>query len=62
MGRLWCAPTPYYTGFYPLEWSDATWAGRSAAPVPMATLLDDLGESADEIRERLHSVAVGKTA
>ena len=37
--RLWCAPTPHYTGFYPLQWSEATWAGRSAEPVAMATLL-----------------------
>lgn len=45
VGRLWCAPTPYYTGFYPLEWSDATWAGRSAAPVPMATLFRHLRQA-----------------
>ena len=32
---------------------------ESAAALPR---LDDLGETADEIRERLHSVAVGKTA
>jgi len=32
---------------------------ESAAELPR---LDDLGESAAEIRERLHSVAVGKTA
>jgi hypothetical protein len=44
VGRLWCAPTPYYTGFYPLEWSEATWAGRSAAPGPMATLYRRLRE------------------
>lgn len=39
VGRLWCAPIPYYTGFYPLEWSDATWEGRSVEPLAMATLL-----------------------
>lgn len=44
VARLWCAPTPYYTGFYPIEWSEATWSGRSAAPVPMATLLRRLRE------------------
>jgi hypothetical protein len=44
VGRLWCAPTPYYTGFYPLEWSEATWSGRSAAPEPMARLYRRLRE------------------
>src|SRR5918993_1466620 len=32
---------------------------ESAAALPR---LDDLGDTADELRERLHSVAVGKTA
>ena len=38
---------------------DRVFGLESAAALPR---LDDLGESAAEIRERLHSVAVGKTA
>jgi hypothetical protein len=37
--RLWCAPTPQYTGFYPMVWDEATWSGRSVDPRRMAALL-----------------------
>ena len=46
VGRLWCAPTPQYTGFYALEWSHATWSGRSAEPHAMARLLQALVDAA----------------
>jgi capsular polysaccharide biosynthesis protein len=42
VGRLWCAPATHYTGFYPMEWSEASWSVRSAEPQAMATLLRDL--------------------
>lgn len=41
-GKLWCAPSPHYTGFYPMEWSEASWSVRSAEPKVTALLMRDL--------------------
>lgn len=38
VGRLWCAPTPQYAGFYATEWNDGVWAARSAEPARLASL------------------------
>ena len=40
--RLWCSPSPQYTGFYPMEWGEASWSGRSTEPAAMAALMTDL--------------------
>lgn len=42
VGKLWCAPSPHYTGFYPMEWSEASWSVRSAEPKVTALLMRDL--------------------